>query len=142
MAGALARTLLINTSVSDTPGRLLVVDDEAAIRFALSDYFRECGWEVDSAAEKEEAEALLAHTEYAVVIADLRLTGIYGVEGLDIVQWSRHLRPDTRVVLLTGNGTPEIEAEARRRGVDAFLHKPLPLPELERVVARLTGRAA
>ena len=122
--------------------RLLVVDDEAAIRFALSDYFRECGWEVDAAAEKEEAEALLAHTEYAVVIADLRLTGIYGVEGLDIIQWSRHLRPETRVVLLTGYGTPEIESEARRRGADALLHKPLPLPELERIVAELVGTAA
>jgi DNA-binding response OmpR family regulator len=128
--------------VGTVPDRLLIVDDEAAIRFALSDYFRECGWEVDAAAEKEEAEALLAHTEYAVVIADLRLTGIYGIEGLDIIQWSRHLRPETRVVLLTGNGTPEIEAEARRRGADAFLNKPLPLPELERVVADLTGRAA
>jgi DNA-binding response OmpR family regulator len=128
--------------VGKEPRRLLIVDDEAAIRFALSDYFRECGWEVDAAAEKEEAEALLAHTEYAAVIADLRLTGIYGIEGLDIIQWSRHLRPETRVVLLTGNGTPEIEAEARRRGADAFLHKPLPLPELERVVAGLTGGAA
>jgi DNA-binding response OmpR family regulator len=128
--------------VGTRPDRLLIIDDEAAIRFALSDYFRECGWEVDAAAEKEEAEALLAHTEYAVVIADLRLTGIYGIEGLDIIQWSRHLRPETRVVLLTGNGTPEIEAEARRRGADAFLHKPLPLPELERVVAGLAGRAA
>lgn len=117
------------------------MDDEAAIRFALSEYFRESGWQVDAAAEKEEAEALLAHTEYEVVIADLRLTGIYGVEGLDIVQWSRHLRPDTRVVLLTGNGTPEIEAEARRCGADAFLHKPLPLPELERVVMGLVAGA-
>jgi DNA-binding response OmpR family regulator len=120
-------------------GRLLVVDDEAAIRFALCEYFGKQGWTVDSAAEKEEAEALLACTEYAVVIADLRLTGIYGVEGLDIVRWSHHLRPETRVVLLTGNGTPEIEAEARRRGADAFLHKPLPLPELEAVIASLVG---
>jgi DNA-binding response OmpR family regulator len=128
--------------VNAGPGRLLIVDDEAAIRFALSDYFRECGWEVDAAAEKEEAEALLAHTEYDVVIADLRLTGMSGVEGLDIVQWSRHLRPETHVVLLTGNGTQELEAEARRRGADEFLHKPLPLPELERVVARLTARSS
>ena len=119
------------------PGRLLVVDDEAAIRFALSEYFREHGWSVDSAAEKEEAEALLTCTEYAVVIADLRLTGISGVEGLDIIQLSRHLRPQTRVVLLTGNGTPELEAEARRRGADAFLHKPLPLARLEAVVDSL-----
>lgn len=119
------------------PGRLLIVDDEAAIRFALTEYFRGSGWTVDAAAEKEEAEALLACTPYSVVIADLRLTGIYGVEGLDIVQWSRHLRPETRVVLLTGNATPELEAEARRRGADAFLQKPLPLLELEAVVSSL-----
>jgi DNA-binding response OmpR family regulator len=128
--------------VPDRLRRLLIVDDEAAIRFALSDYFRDSGWEVDAASEREEAEALLAHTEYEVVIADLRLTGIYGIEGLDIIQWSRHLRPQTRVVLLTGFGTPEIEEEARRRGADAFLHKPLPLSELERVVSGLVGRAA
>jgi DNA-binding NtrC family response regulator len=119
------------------PARLLIVDDAAAIRNALSKYFKRRGWTVDSAAEKEEAEALLACKEYAVVIADLRLTGRFGVEGLDIVQCSHHLRPETRVVLLTGNGTPEIEAEARRRGADAFLHKPLPLREIEAVVASL-----
>jgi DNA-binding NtrC family response regulator len=126
--------------VSDPQGRLLIVDDESAIRFALVEYFRGCGWAVDSAAEKEEAEALLACTPYAVVIADLRLTGIHGVEGLDIVQWSRHLRPETRVVLLTGNATPEIEAEARRRGADAFLQKPLPLPQLEAIVDGLVAQ--
>jgi DNA-binding response OmpR family regulator len=138
----LARLVLRNPAVDPRPGRLLIVDDEAAIRFALSEYFRESGWIVDAAAEKEEAEALLACTEYAAVIADLRLTGIYGVEGLDIVQWSRHLRPQTRVLLLTGNGTPEIEAEARRRGADAFLHKPVPLPHLAAVVDSLLGAEA
>jgi DNA-binding response OmpR family regulator len=128
--------------VSADHGRLLVVDDEAAIRFALVEYFRGNGWSVDAAAEKEEAEALLACTPYSVVIADLRLTGIHGVEGLDIVQWSRHLRPETRVVLLTGNATPEIEAEARRRGADAFLQKPLPLPQLEAIVDGLLAKAS
>jgi len=126
--------------VSEPGGRLLVVDDEAAIRFALVEYFRGSGWTVDAASEKEEAEALLACTPYSVVIADLRLTGIHGVEGLDIVQCSRHLSPDTRVVLLTGNATPEIEAEARRRGADAFLQKPLPLAHLEAIVDDLVAR--
>ena len=141
-ARRLARLVLAHCLVSDHRGRLLIVDDESAIRFALVEYFRGSGWTVDSAAEKEEAEALLACTAYSVVIADLRLTGTHGVEGLDIVQWSRHLRPETRVVLLTGNATPEIEAEARRRGADAFLQKPLPLPQLEAIVDSLVARAA
>lgn len=136
----MARLVLAPSDVSEPQGRLLIVDDEPAIRFALVEYFRGSGWTVDSAAEKEEAEALLACTRYAVVIADLRLTGIHGVEGLDIVQCSRHLRPETRVVLLTGNATPEIEAEARRRGADAFLQKPLPLPQLEAIVDGLVAQ--
>ena len=119
------------------PGRLLVVDDEPAIRFALSECLGSSGWSVDSAAEKGEAEALLGSTDCAVVIADLRLTGLHGVEGLDVIQRSRRLRPRARVVILTGNGTPELEAEARRRGAGAFLHKPLPLVNLEAVVESL-----
>jgi DNA-binding response OmpR family regulator len=133
----MARNLLTRASVQPGAGRLLVVDDEPAIRFALSEYFRLNGWAVDAAAEKSEAEALLASTEYAVVIADLRLTGLHGVEGLDLVQGSRRMRPRARVVVLTGNGTPELEVEARRRGADAFLHKPLPLVHLEAVVESL-----
>jgi DNA-binding response OmpR family regulator len=134
--------MLTARPVAKRPGRLLIVDDEEAIRFALVEYFRDNGWQVDAAAEKEEAEALLSCTAYTVVIADLRLTGIHGIEGLDIVEWSRHLQPGTRVVLLTGNGTPELEAEAKRRGVDVFLHKPLPLPKLEAVVDSLVGETA
>ena len=133
----MARILLARSAVDPRAGRLLIVDDEAALRFALSEYFRGNGWTVDSAAEKGEAEALMASWEYQVVIADLRLTGLHGVEGLDIIQRSRRLRPQTRVVIFTGNGTPELEAEARRRGVDAFLHKPLPLVRLEAVVDSL-----
>ena len=127
--------------MSQSARRLLIVDDEPGIRESLSRFFSEGGWEVDSAAHEEEAERLLARSDYALVIADMRLTGMNGVEGLDIIQRTRQLRPRTRVVLLTGYGTPELEAEARRRGADAFVHKPLPLAELERLVTRL-GRLA
>jgi CheY-like chemotaxis protein len=122
--------------------RMLIVDDEEPILLAMQEYFRTLGYEVDCAREKEEAEALLAKVSYALVIADLRLTGIYGVEGLELVAYVRQRCANTRMILLTAYGTPEIEAEARRLGVDAFLYKPKPLPELAQIVMALTGRAS
>lgn len=122
--------------------RLLIVDDEEPILFAMEDYFRGLGYEVDCATELEEAEALLTKYAYSLVLADLRLSGVYGTEGLALVS-DTHLRSRrTRMILLTAYGTPDIEAEARRLGVDAFVTKPMPLPELARIVKSLLESAA
>jgi two-component system response regulator (stage 0 sporulation protein F) len=71
------------------------------------------------------------------VIADLRLTGSHGTEGLELVEYVRQHQPLTRVIILTAYGSPEIEREARQRRVDAFLHKRMSLPEVAQVVADL-----
>jgi two-component system response regulator (stage 0 sporulation protein F) len=122
--------------------RILIVDDEIPILFAMREYFTPLGYEVDCAREREEAEAMLANDEFSVVIADLRLTGINGNEGLEIVGFIRERSPDTRIVVLTAYGSPEIEMEARKRGADAFLHKPKPLSEVAQIVAGLLEDAS
>jgi DNA-binding response OmpR family regulator len=61
--------------------RILIVDDEELIVLAMRRYFEGLGYVVDSAYELEEAQAMLANVPYDLVIADLRLTGIGGVEG-------------------------------------------------------------
>ena len=122
--------------------RMLIVDDEEPILFAMRAYFTKRGYAVDCAREREEAEALLAAGEYAVVIADLRLTGTHGAEGLEILGFVRRRWPRTRLVLLTAYGSSELELEARRRGADAFLHKPKSLPDVERLVAGLLAAEA
>ena len=119
--------------------RLLVVDDEAPIRFAMQDFFSARGYEVDCAAEKEAAEALLGSRRYALMFADLCLAGAAGQQGLDLVAWARERRPELRIVVLTAFGSAEAETEARRLGADAFLQKPMSLPELDQVVAGLVG---
>ena len=55
--------------------RILVVDDEATILFAMKEYLSGGGFTVDCAAEREEAQALIANVSYCAVIADLRLLG-------------------------------------------------------------------
>lgn len=117
--------------------RVLIVDDEELIITAMRRYLRNIGLEVDAAYELEEAQALLAHYEYDLVIADLRLTGIGGVEGLQIVSDVHQRCARTRVILLTAYGTPEIEQESRVRGADAFLHKPKTMNEIAHVAVKL-----
>lgn len=122
--------------------RILLVDDEESILFALRRYFTRLGFEVACARELEEAEALLANDDYAVVIADLSLTDNGSTEGLEVIRFSRLRSPETRVILLTAYGSPEIEREAMRRGIDAFLHKPKPLPEIAAIVHNFIGGVA
>lgn len=117
------------------PPRILVVDDEEAIRFAVGEFFSTAGYLVDVACELADALALLDRTRYAVVIADLRLSEPAGTEGLDVVSYVRERSPSTRIIVFTAYGSPAVEREARRRGVDAFLQKPQPLPEIERIVS-------
>jgi two-component system response regulator HydG len=107
--------------------KLLIVEDEAAILSALEQFFGSQGYEVDGVGEQAAAEALLASRRYDAVLADLRLGGSDSTEGLDIVSFVRQRCPETKVLVLTAYGSPEIEQEAWRRGVHAFLHKPLPL---------------
>ena len=117
--------------------RILIVDDEELIVVAMRKYFEGMGYSVDAAHELEEAQALLTHRHYDLVIADLRLTGIGGVEGLQIVSDVHQRSANTRVILLSAFGTPEIERESYNRGADAFLHKPKAMMEIAHVAMTL-----
>jgi two-component system, NtrC family, response regulator PilR len=117
--------------------RLLVVEDETAILHALELYFRNQGFEVDTATEREEAESLLSRQPYGVVIADLRLGDSEGTEGLEVISAVRRCSPKTRTILLTAYGSSEVELEAKRRGVDVLLHKPQPLSAIASVIDSL-----
>jgi two-component system response regulator RegA len=120
--------------------RLLVVDDEALISFAMRRYFRGLGCDVDCAAELPEAERLLRERCYDVVIADLRLSGLGSTEGLDVLVATRDRCPDARSILLTSYGSPEIEAAAHASGAAAMILKPLALPRLAELVAGLFAK--
>jgi DNA-binding response OmpR family regulator len=120
---------------------LLLVDDDETITTATSYFFRARGFRVDCASELEEAQALISHRRYDAVVADLRLTGIHGAEGLEIIDHLRRNSPATRIVLLTAHGSEEIAIEARARGANAVLSKPQPLTEISALVQSLLETA-
>jgi DNA-binding NtrC family response regulator len=116
--------------------RVLFVDDEETILFAVQDYFVPQGYEVDAALGAAEAEALLAERAYAVVVIDLCLGPGKERLGFELVKRVREQHPEAAVVLFTAYGGPDIEREARRQGA-MFLEKPLPLPAIGKVIERL-----
>ena len=135
------RCAAVMTAATARP-RMLVVDDERVITFALHTYFTQQGFEVHTASELEEALALLSVHPYDILIADLRLTGTNAEEGLDVIRLARERSSDVCIVLLTAYRTREVEARAMDFGVDALLQKPKPLPELAQTVFALIGGGA
>src|SRR5690348_14117612 len=122
------------------PKNVLLVDDDASLLVPMARYFKRLACLVRAAREREEAEALLEHLLFDLVILDLALTP-YGVEGLDILREIRYGSMRTPVVILSALVTPELEAEALRRGADAVLAKPVPMKELARIALPLMGES-
>src|SRR6185503_3990860 len=110
------------------PHRLLIVDDQQAVLFAMGDYLSWTGFQVDMASAPEEAHALLAGRKYSAVVADLKLVGNDIQSGFQVVEAARALSRKTRIVILSSEQVDE--AEARSRGADVVLQKPKPMQEV------------
>lgn len=116
---------------------ILIVEDEETIAFAMKSYLTVCGYKVECAREREEAEAMLSAFSYDLVVADLRLSGIGNEDGLEVLNFVRSFCPQTRSILLTAYKTPKLEVEAKQSGANVVLAKPQPLARLEQEIADL-----
>jgi DNA-binding response OmpR family regulator len=112
---------------------VLLVEDDPASLTAMREYFTATGHQVDCASSLPEAVTMIERTRFELVITDLKLRPGPDTSGLEVVSAARQRDPDTRVIMLTAFGTLEVEAEARRRGADRMLAKPVSLPLLSRL---------
>ena len=119
--------------------RILLVDDEKGITFAVSHYFRRHGFDVDCAGDSDAAMLFLSERQYALAILDVHLCGRSGGEGLKLAEAIRQGSPSTAVIMLTALATPETEQRAAAIGVGSFLGKPARLAELADVAFQLLG---
>lgn len=116
--------------------KILIVDDEQSILLSLSYALKTEGVEVITCNEIEQAEEALANTHFDLVIADLRMSGVNGIEGLELLKFIKE-QFSTEVIIMTGYGTAEIEALAYERGALHFFKKPLEIQELLAKVAEI-----
>lgn len=116
--------------------RILVVDDDPAVRELLGAAFTRRGYHVTCAEEPEEAAALLMHRDYDLLCVDLDLSGLNGLEGLGLVAEARARLPRLGIVVITGNADPLVHDACRSRGASTVHFKSGPLSELQ---ARFEG---
>jgi DNA-binding NtrC family response regulator len=107
--------------------RVLLVDDEEEFVSALSERLMLRGIEVDSALNGEEALASLKEKEFEVVILDVMMPGL---GGLEVLRQIKSTHPNTQVILLTGHGSTREGIEGMRLGAFDYLIKPVDIEEM------------
>lgn len=107
--------------------RILVVDDEDAIVFALTEFLTSMGYDVVSASRLEDGLELLRGASWDLLITDLKLTRMGGLEGLELVKAARSAEPRIAAIVLSAF-TSQLDTErARLLGASAILTKPFDL---------------
>lgn len=117
---------------------ILVVDDEGAIRYSISKTLQRVGYQVHTAASGEEALEMMQRQAYDVVLTDIRMPGLSGV---DLLRRIKERAPDAVVILLTGYASLETAIESLRLGAHDYLVKPSSSQDIRNSVAQGLERA-
>jgi DNA-binding response OmpR family regulator len=129
--------------MSDEPNKILVVDDSPQISKALSDLLSASGYSVRTAPSAERALQILETATFDLIITDLKMTGMTGI---DLAKQVLQKAPGLPVVILTGFGDMDSVINALRLGVADYLKKPFSIDEVmsvvEREITKSKGRAA
>lgn len=119
--------------------KLLIVDDEKAMRVSLAEIFTLRGAQVTTAADGREAVELLEQQDFDLILLDIKMPGMSGIQVLEVAQ---KVRPATVVILLTAHATLDSAISALRRGAYDYLLKPCEPRALISAIERgLTKRA-
>lgn len=116
-------------------GKVLIVDDEEGVRVSYDRYFTGKGFAVRTAGDGRQAIARLQDDPPDVVVADLKMPGM---DGIQLLQWIHERSPETRFILLTGYGNEEVERQARALGAYEYLNKPISPETLAAIVTAAT----
>jgi len=114
--------------------KLLIVDDEPTILLTLSHVLSSKDTVVITSSRIEEAEEALSRYPFDLVIADIRLSGMYGIEGLELLSYIKEMSPSTEVIIMTAYGSHEMRDEAYSRGAYYYYEKPI---DIEHLVSKI-----
>jgi len=117
--------------------RLLIVEDEDTLCKSLQRVFSKEGYEVDRADSAESAFKLLERNSYDLIITDIILPGISGIE---LMTKYRETNPAQKVIIITAYASLTTAVEALKAGASDFIIKPLMHDEMKRAVSRVLDK--
>jgi len=116
---------------------VLIADDEKNIRLTLSQALESLKLETDTAVNGEEALAKLRDKDFGLILLDLKMPGM---DGMEVLRQLRQIRPDIRVIVITAYGTIESAVEAVKLGAVDFIQKPFAPEEIRVLVSQVIDR--
>ena len=119
---------MININVHNA---ILIVDDEDSVRLSLERVLKKEGYQTFLAVNGIEAEKILHREHIALVLTDLRMPGI---DGMDVLRHIRELTPDIPVIMITGYATLDSAVDAMKAGAYHYIAKPFRLDEAREIV--------
>ncbi|MFQ6101062.1 MAG: response regulator transcription factor [Anaerolineae bacterium] len=121
------------SSEADQEARLLIVDDEPSLRAGLRDLLSAMGYHVEEAASGHEALELLENAPYDLMVLDIRMPGMSGVE---VMHRARRMYPDLSIVVLTAHASVESAIAAVKSDAADYILKPFDVEDLTTTIAR------
>ena len=116
--------------------KILLVEDEMVVREALRDWLTDDGYDVDVAEDGEEALKKIKEAEFGVIVLDLKLPGI---DGLQVFEEAKELKQETKGIMITAYPSKETLEKAKRLGLIDYLSKPFQAEELEKIINKALG---
>ena len=110
---------------------ILIIDDDKAIRKTLTEILRYEGYKVDEAADGEEGLRKFSSTAYDLVLCDVKMPKM---DGIEFLEKSKVINPDVPIIVISGHGNIETAVEAVKKGAFDFISKP---PDLNRLLITL-----
>jgi DNA-binding NtrC family response regulator len=118
--------------------KILVVDDEKHIRDSCVKLLQRKRYDADGAASGVEALEKIGETVYDLVLLDVKMPGM---DGIEVLRRAKEIVPDILVLILTGHGTMDTANEAMKLGAVGFIRKPISIEDLAESIDQALNRS-
>ena len=116
--------------------RLLIVDDENAITEFLEDFLKDYGYQLSVAGSAAAARSIMEREKFDLVLTDLNMPE---ESGLSLAGWMRKESPDTKIILMSGYLTQDLQNEHKKQSIDRILVKPFNIFSINDLIENVMG---